>query len=168
MDKLVEFLSNLDVKPPCTNVTPTHKRKAPLFRTFWRRFCSGQKYVVSEKLPSSFFLLTCRHTLFRFIKTMLITSSVDIKARPTTPYLSQDKIQLVNFGNMHDYNSCFFLHANNGFNCFTLHPLNLLCNLKERCGCATNTISGMCVIKRFFHSRFHCASEGSSWNLLQA
>jgi len=30
--KLVEFLSNLNVKPPL------HKRKDPLLTTFWRRF----------------------------------------------------------------------------------------------------------------------------------
>jgi len=31
--KSAEFLSNLNVKPPL------HKRNAPLFTTFWRRFC---------------------------------------------------------------------------------------------------------------------------------
>jgi len=31
--KLVEFLSNLNVKPPL------HERKPPLLTPFWRRFC---------------------------------------------------------------------------------------------------------------------------------
>jgi len=39
--KLVEYLSNLNVKPPCTNVKSSpHKRKTPLLTTFWRRVCA--------------------------------------------------------------------------------------------------------------------------------
>jgi len=39
--KSVEFLSNLNVKPPLhrRKAPPSHKRKVPLFTTFWRRFC---------------------------------------------------------------------------------------------------------------------------------
>jgi len=37
---LVEFLSNLNVKPPShERKVPPHERKAPLLTTFWRRFC---------------------------------------------------------------------------------------------------------------------------------
>jgi len=39
--KLVEILSNLNVKTPCTNLKPPHKRKAPQMTTFWRRFYSA-------------------------------------------------------------------------------------------------------------------------------
>jgi len=35
----VEFLSNVNVKPPAQLYNTPHKRKAPLLTTFWRRFC---------------------------------------------------------------------------------------------------------------------------------
>jgi len=36
--KLVEFFSNLNVKPPLNErKAPPHKRKAPLLTTVWRR-----------------------------------------------------------------------------------------------------------------------------------
>jgi len=39
--KLVEFWSNLNVKPPLhERKAPPHKRKAPLLTTSWRRFWS--------------------------------------------------------------------------------------------------------------------------------
>jgi len=39
--KLVDFLSNLNVKPP-ERKFPPHERKAPLLTTFWRRFCTNR------------------------------------------------------------------------------------------------------------------------------
>jgi len=42
--KLVEFLSNLNVKPPLhERKAPPHNRKAPQLTTFWRRFCPRLK-----------------------------------------------------------------------------------------------------------------------------
>jgi len=37
--KLLEFLSNLNVRPLHESKAPLHKRKALLLTTFWRRFC---------------------------------------------------------------------------------------------------------------------------------
>jgi len=42
--ELVEFLSNLNVKPPLhERKALPHKRKAPLLTTFWRRLWSEVK-----------------------------------------------------------------------------------------------------------------------------
>jgi len=48
--KLVEFLSNLNVKPPCTNVKPPRTNVKPPLTTFWRWFCWG------PPVPSDFTL----------------------------------------------------------------------------------------------------------------
>jgi len=48
--KLVDFLSNLNVKPPpCTNVKTPGTNIKPLLTTFWRRFCRELRSICGKQ-----------------------------------------------------------------------------------------------------------------------
>ena len=98
--ELVEFLSNLNVKPPLhERKALPHKRNAPLLTTFWRRFCrvAARRGVFAARRLGTTVLWYCSFNIAQqkcFATLLLLPCKTQIKSYSKTKECTELKMNV--------------------------------------------------------------------------